>query len=268
MKRAKAIPILMYHHVSPHPGLVTISPALFHEHMKALKEHGWRTAGLNEIERFLNGDAIPAKTCIITFDDGYLDNFVYAAPALREFGHKAVLFIVTGWIGEGPVREGTPSTYNHNECKQRIRSGDADSVMLRWSEVSQLQDQGVFEFHSHTHTHTRWDQVLSNPTERYAALANDLANSRKTLEAQLGNCSAHLCWPQGFFDEQYIATATAHGFNQLYTTKRQVTVSTTSACRIGRINADKGNKGWLISRLNIYSRPFLARLYSSIKGVA
>ena len=46
MSKAAALPILMYHHVSPNPGLVTVSPATFCEHMKALACAGWRTVGL------------------------------------------------------------------------------------------------------------------------------------------------------------------------------------------------------------------------------
>ena len=75
----------------------------------------------------------------------------------------AVIFTVTGWLGEGPVREGSPETPDHRECKRRIAAGDADSVILRWSEAERLQAAGVFEFHSHTHTHTRWDKTVADP---------------------------------------------------------------------------------------------------------
>ena len=60
MQKATALPILMYHHVSPNPGLVTVSPAAFRAQMESLAGAGWRTAGLDEAARFFRGEAVPA----------------------------------------------------------------------------------------------------------------------------------------------------------------------------------------------------------------
>ena len=128
MQKATALPILMYHHVSPNPGLVTVSPAAFRAQMEALAGAGWRTAGLDEAARFFRGEAVPAKTCVVTFDDGYLDNQVHAAPVLRDCGLAAVIFTVTGWLGEGPRSwrlSGNPGSsrmqaaYCRRRCRQR-----------------------------------------------------------------------------------------------------------------------------------------------------
>ena len=93
------LPILMYHHVSPNPGLVTLSPAAFREQMAWLARSGWHTPGAREIEAFHQGQPLPRKSVVITFDDGYLDNWVHAQPVLAEFQLKALLFISTDWIG-------------------------------------------------------------------------------------------------------------------------------------------------------------------------
>ncbi len=265
MKTAKALPILMYHHISPEPGLVTLAPATFRAHMQALAEAGWRGAGLAEVETFLNGGDLPEKTCVITFDDGYLDNYLHAHPVLAEFGLRAVLFVVTGWLGDGPVRQGAQPSFNHTECKRRIAAGQADEVMLRWSEMEAMAHAGTFEFHSHTHSHTRWDRQIADPVERHARLGEDLARSRAAFAARLGNCSRHLCWPQGYHDAGYRQVARAAGFDHLYTTERRINTRAVSPQHLGRIDTKERPGAWLVSRLGIYSRPWLGNLYIRLR---
>jgi peptidoglycan/xylan/chitin deacetylase (PgdA/CDA1 family) len=265
MKAAKALPILMYHHVSPNPGLVTVSPAAFRSHMAALTKAGWRTAGLQVVEAFFAGEPIPEKTCIVTFDDGYLDNGVHAAPVLAEFDMKAVIFTVTGWMGDGEPRSGCHETPDHRECKRRIAAGDADSVILRWSEAERLQADGVFEFHTHTHTHTRWDKQIENIEERRAALAADLVTSKEMLTKRLGLFSRHLCWPQGYFDDHYLAVAKDAGFDHLYTTVPSVNRPQSPPERIGRFVTKERDGGWLKNRTRLYARPWLGSIYSALR---
>lgn len=265
MKKAKALPILMYHHISPNPGLVTVSPTAFRSQIEALARDGWGTVGLKDAERFFLGESLPPKTCIVTFDDGYLDNRTYAAPVLAEFGMKAVIFVVTGWLGEGVPRTGTPDAPDHSECKRRIAAGEPDSVILRWSEAEQLQAAGVFEFHSHTHSHTRWDRQVVELNARGRALAEDLVASRQALRGRLGVDSRHLCWPQGYYDEQYMALACAAGFDYLYTTQTRINVAGSPTNQIGRFVTKEKPGRWLRSRTALYARPWLGRLYSYFK---
>ncbi|HZX31257.1 MAG TPA: polysaccharide deacetylase family protein, partial [Rhodocyclaceae bacterium] len=223
-------------------------------------------AGLDEVERFYRGEPLPAKTCVITFDDGYLDNYVHAFPVLREFGMKAVLFIVTGWLGDGPARQGDLETPNHNACKQRIAAGDTDSVMLRWSEVEAMAGAGAFEFHSHTHSHTRWDQQIEDPAARRAALVADLTASRRTLAERLGRDSRHLCWPQGYYDDAYIDAAVECGFDHLYTTEKRINRPGGDTRRIGRIVTKERGGDWLAGRTALYARPLVGALYCRLRG--
>ncbi|MDE2584820.1 MAG: polysaccharide deacetylase family protein, partial [Betaproteobacteria bacterium] len=208
-----ALPVLMYHHVTPQPGLVTVSPQTFRSHMAWLASHGYRGVGTEALADFLAGRPLPPKSVVITFDDGYLDNYVYAHPVLAEFGLKAVLFLVTGWLGEGPVRpclgqgRPLPETPNHRQCMDRVSAGASDEVMLRWSEVAHMAAAGTFEFHSHTHTHTRWDKLENDPMVRRQRLGQDLQQSREALVNHLGQCSSHLCWPQGYYDDAYVQVA-------------------------------------------------------------
>jgi peptidoglycan/xylan/chitin deacetylase (PgdA/CDA1 family) len=271
MKTAKAVPVLMYHHVSPNPGLVTISPENFRAQMRWLADHGYTSIGCNDLARFVKGELLPAKSVLLTFDDGYLDNYVYAHPILAEFGLKAALFIITGRIGDGPARAcagaGTlPDTPAHGACKEAVQAGRADEVMLRWSEVERMRAARSFEFHSHTHTHTRWDKAEPDRVIRDERLAADLAQSRATLQARLGAATPHLCWPQGYFDPAYVATALAQGFTLLYTTLPGTNEAMQDPLQLRRVVVKDG-ADWLGRRLWIYSHPAVTSTYLTLRGI-
>ncbi|WP_201490654.1 polysaccharide deacetylase family protein, partial [Escherichia coli] len=158
MVRAVNLPVLMYHHVSTKPGLVTLSPETFRAQMKWLAEAGWKTVTTAEVEAFYRGGNLPRRSVMLTFDDGWLDNWLQVFPVLQEFKLHAHIFLVTGLVSDGPVRlAGAGPEYSHRECEVCIEKGHADDVMLRWSEIREMHLSGLVEFHSHTHSHRRWD---------------------------------------------------------------------------------------------------------------
>lgn len=83
-----------------------MSPARFEEHCRTLAEAGWRGVSLGEAEAWLDaGEPLPAKSILLTFDDGYLDNYFFALPLLHKYGHKGVVFAVSNRLEqEGPAR--------------------------------------------------------------------------------------------------------------------------------------------------------------------
>lgn len=223
MKHAGTVPVLMYHHVSPVEGMITVSTSNFEHQLKWLRNHGYRSLNCDEFAGHLEGRPVPARSVLITFDDGYLDNWVYAYPLMKRYGFHGVIFLVTSWVGDGPVRpclgqNELPETPSHRDCEELIAQGRADEVMLRWSEIEAMRADGVFEFHSHTHTHTRWD-LGADKANKNVHMAQELALSRATLQERLGGVSRHFCWPQGYFDPDYVRIAQEAGFRYLYTTQ-------------------------------------------------
>lgn len=272
MSHARAVPVLMYHHVSPSPGLITVRPSTFEMQMAHLAYNGYTTLTAEQLFDFLQGEKqVPRKSLVITFDDGYLDNYVYAFPILKRFGLHGIIFATTGWIGDGPARNHAgedgelPPCPDHRSCKAAIASGKADSVMLRWSEIALMEESGAVEIHSHTHSHIRWDQQIPAKDQCLAALASDLAESRETLHTFLGKDSRHLCWPWGFFDSAYQAVAEKAGFVAQYSTSPHINSPTTDPRNIGRFVVKDRADGWLARRLWLYSHPWIGNLYRFLK---
>lgn len=223
MKNMRTVPVLMYHHVTPAGGHINVTPENFRDQLSWLKRHGYRTLTCDEFAAHLAGAPAPERSVLITFDDGYLDNYVHAWPVLREFGFHAVVFLVTQWIGQGPARPydgltaALPPTPDHAACMQLVEAGKAHEIALRWSEIERMQADGDFEFHSHTHTHTRWDKQDADRKNDH--LRQELQQSRACLIEHLGAVSDHFCWPQGYFDADYVRIAQEAGFRHLYTTR-------------------------------------------------
>ena len=271
MSLGQPLPVLMYHHISPKPGLVTCSPDNFRAHMLWLVENGWKTLSTDAFTQILATGEVPKKSVLVTFDDGYLDNWVYAHPVLKEFGQRATLFLITGWMGEGAVRphagqSGMPDVPTHGQAMAAAAEGKLDEAVLRWSEVEAMRDAGTFDFHSHTHTHTRWDREIADQAERDQALADDLAASRAALAARLGVDSPHLCWPQGYYDAAYHRVAQAAGFTHLYTTEHGVVRRDTDPARIPRLVIKDKPASWFGGRMGLYGRPLLSALYLGLKS--
>lgn len=267
----RSIPVLMYHHVSPVEGMINVSPANFEDQLKWLSRNGFRSLTCDQFAAYLSGEPLPKRSLLITFDDGYLDNWVYAYPLMKRYGFHGVIFLVTSWIGDGPKRphlgqEGLPETPSHRDCEGRIEGGRADEVMLRWSEVESMRADGVFEFHSHTHTHTRWD-LGSEKTRKNEHMAEELQASREVLQTRLGDVSQHFCWPQGYFDTDYIQLAQAAGFRYLYTTEAfGRNLPDTDPARIHRFAVRNTTGNSVGRRIFVGNHPLIAPVFNGFKN--
>jgi peptidoglycan/xylan/chitin deacetylase (PgdA/CDA1 family) len=102
--RRRAV-VLAYHRLLPegaetwsHPGII-VTPATFERQMRLLQQH-FRVLSLEEFEwHFTNGADFEPGSCLITFDDGWIDTYTTAWPMLKRFGIPAVVFVPTSFIG-------------------------------------------------------------------------------------------------------------------------------------------------------------------------
>ncbi|MFY3791590.1 stalk domain-containing protein [Ureibacillus sp. MALMAid1270] len=94
------VPVLMYHHFDEKTqNSVTVDPKNFEEQMLALQKAGYETITTEQMNAFLNGKGkLPNKPVLITMDDGYESNYIYAYETLKKYNMKATIFLITSQV--------------------------------------------------------------------------------------------------------------------------------------------------------------------------
>lgn len=264
------VPVFMYHHVSPRKDdMITVTPQTFEAQLQHIRHSGYKTVTPDELAAYVSGSGqIPDKSLILSFDDGYLDNYVYAYPLLKQYGLKAVIFLVTGWVdaatassassGEiiNDYKENPPS---HGESKKLIGEGQMHRVIMNWDMVKEAHSSGLVDFQSHTVTHKNCDGAVTSE------LMSELKGSKETLEKRLDRPCEHLCWPKGRFSLGAVEAAKNVGYKTLYTTQLGVVKQGDDLLALKRIPVKEGAQ-WFRSRLKVYTSPILSDIYLKIKG--
>ncbi len=261
----RSITVLMYHHVSPIAGdMVTVHPSHFEAQMAYIKNQGYRTIHCKELLDFMNGRVeLPARTLMITFDDGFLDNYIFAFPILKTYGHKATIFAVTGWIESASQKPSLSFEYipiPHREAVTKIREGEARGIMVTWDQVREMEASRLVRIESHTHEHIKYTSGRSKELEE------DLQRSKNLIEFNLNRSCEFLCWPWGDFDQQKIDLAKEIGYQAMFTTYRGINVPGGDPLRIKRISVKDTMPGWWLRKtLFIFSRPSFGTAYARMK---
>ena len=138
MRSAPGIPVLNYHQVEEKDGNpLTLWPDQFEAQMAYLAEEGYTPITIDEMMDALeNGAPLPEKPVIITFDDGYADNYEYAYPILKKYGFKATIFLIYDFTNTYP---------NY----------------LTWDQINEMKESGLIHFESHTMTHANLAELTS-----------------------------------------------------------------------------------------------------------
>lgn len=268
-----SIPIVRYHHISPEPGLFTVSPGHFTAQMQAIHDAGFRTMNTEDLLDCLWGKRCPPeKSVLITFDEGYLDNYIYAWPVLRRLQMKASFFLTTGEIGQGAVRAQDPSSLadqcNHYQCRQAIKRGRADQVMLRWEELNSMADSGHIEIHSRAHLPQRWFDLDLSTDQRSQILEQDLAQSRGLILRQTGQIDRHLAWPDppqgGDPTPEQRDIARKVGFLYQYGSEPGPNLRGTHPDGLSRFDAEDRSGDWLVGQLKRYRSWLRSTLHSRL----
>jgi len=139
------IPIVMYHCINDHPqnnplGFLSYKTTEFRQHLRYLQKHGFHCVTFPELWRHAcNGTLADHKYAVLTFDDGFLDNWLLAADLLDEYGARGTIFVNPDFADDGPVRckKDVPDAWGH----------------INYTEMKELESRGSFDIQSHTMTH-------------------------------------------------------------------------------------------------------------------
>ncbi len=164
-----SIPVLMYHHVNTLEDSFTISPDDFQAQMEYLARENYQTLFLDELINSLK-ERKEKRKVVLTFDDGYLDNWVYAYPILKKYNLKATIFVITSRIKEkstscrpnledvwsGKIKEeGLPRISDHYQSNLRcVRNLEGSDDHINWEEVKEMSQSSLIDIQSHSHLHS------------------------------------------------------------------------------------------------------------------
>lgn len=163
-----SVPVLLYHHINYDNDVLSISPETFEAHLKYLKEEGYVSIDDEELAQYLiNGKKDWEKAVVITFDDGYLDTWVWAYPLLKKYGFKALLFLVTWNVEEeeslgfnlDDVYSGKINMEKLPKCEAQFAIIDGykqkQESKLCWSEVRFMDKSGIIKVLPHSKMHQK-----------------------------------------------------------------------------------------------------------------
>jgi peptidoglycan/xylan/chitin deacetylase (PgdA/CDA1 family) len=182
------VPILMYHSVSDHQdwlwGHLSCPVKVFEDHVRTLANGGFTAISLQEwYDHLQKGASLPPKPVLLTFDDGYLDNWVYAYPILKRYGFKGTIFVCPEFVD--PTETLRP---NLDDVQTgRVTGTGLKSIgFLSWREMSVMESDGVMDIQSHALTHTWYysgEQIIDwhHPGDPYPWLAWNTRPERKYL---------------------------------------------------------------------------------------
>lgn len=259
----RPVPVLMYHHVNHHKGdMVTVTPEAFEGQMRYLSEAEYRILSLDDLVDYAMGEMpIAERAVAITFDDGYLDNYIFIYPILKRYNIKASIFIVTDWVDEASecLWEDDGNIPYHKEGKELIAEGQANKVIMNWDILREMVESGLVGIYSHTMSHRRCADL--NEQE----LVRELKSSKLIIEDMLKRPCPYLSWPKGAYNKNSVRVAADVGYRALFTTMRGVARAGYDKNAIERVVV-KDSIDWFKKRIRIYTNKLSSKLYLTLRG--
>ncbi len=181
--------VLNYHQIDNKNNPLAVSISNFDAQMKFLADSGCITITPNELYAGLNGEIdLPPKPVLITFDDGYIDNYTNAYPILKKYGLRATIFIIPAFTGVYPG-------------------------YMTWEQLKEMEQSGTINIESHTLTHPKLEELPDDE------IRTELLNSKNLLEEQLGHQIEFLAYPTGTYNLHIAGIAKDVGYKGAFTIK-------------------------------------------------
>jgi len=179
----------MYHYLSvPPPDAdiyrldLSVTPDTFEAQMKYLASAGYHPIRISDLTDYLlNGTQLPSKPIVLTFDDGYRDNYENALPVLKKYKFPATFFIIAQFID------------------------DQKPGYMTWDQVEDLAIEGM-EIGSHTLDH------IDLRGKSRSVQASEIAGSKAMIESRIGTPVESFCYPSGQYDAQTISILRSTGY--------------------------------------------------------
>ena len=191
------MPVVMYHALiqdRKYQNKFFISPKLFEKDLKYLKENNYTAIFMKDLIAYVDqGTPLPEKPILITFDDGFYNNYLYAYPLLREYNMKAVISIVGKFTDKFTLLKEENAYYSY----------------LSWDQVNEMSSSGYIEIQNHSynmHQNNGSRQGVkknSNESiEQYrAALDKDVGALQIKIQEMTGQTPTTFAYPFGLWNK-------------------------------------------------------------------
>ena len=181
--------ILNYHKIDNTFISLAVRPDDFDTQMKYLSENGYHTISPDELYNSLAGTGeLPDNPVMITFDDGYEDNYVNAYPILKKYGFKATIFVVTSFLDKN-------------------KKG-----YMSWDQAREMDANGI-SIQSHTVDHKPMTDLTDDQ------LRMELVDSKKKAEKELGHPVNYMAYPTGTYNLHIAQMVKEAGYKAAFTIK-------------------------------------------------
>ncbi len=251
------LPIVMYHGVlddTSRQGQYIITPAQLESDLKTIKENGYTTVTMADVLAFVdNGAPLPDKPIMLTFDDGYYNNYLFADPLLERYGMKAVISPVckwTEWYSDTPAQS-DHAIYSHitwQEIRDMVHSG-------RWEIQNHSYDMHYCEAGKRKGTLRR----ASETAQAYeAALRADLSTAQQQLTTLAGVTPTTFTYPYGAMCDEALPIIKDLGFR----------ATLTCESRINRITRDREclyGLGRYLRPSGITGKAYFSKLFAAVE---
>ena len=225
------VPVLNYHQVNDEKhSALTLHVDQFREQMEYLHNQGYNTITLAQLYDYLeNGTELPNKPIVITFDDGYVDNYKNVLPILKEYNMKATLFMISDAAN-------TPGFVSTEQMHQ--------------------MEAGGFDIQGHTNHHKILTKIDS--TE----LPDALLGGKTSLEGILGEPIEYLAYPGGFNDMLVQYVTKQSGYKMAFTVQPGTVQPGDNLYALNRLAIFQGDTPYLSFWLRLHCAPFIHYTWS------
>ena len=186
----KPVPVLMFHSVGVPDArwnwnYLTCPYEVFEDQLRTLKQKGYKSINLHQLYDYIfESKPIPEKSIVFTFDDGYLDNWVFAYPLMKKYGFQGTIYVNPEFVDNSTVKRKRIDEVTDTKSLQTIG-------FLSWEEMLQMESENVMLIESHALTHTWYPKSnkiidFRHPGDNYIWMTWN-SNSQLKYDLQIDN---------------------------------------------------------------------------------
>lgn len=187
------LPVIMYHAVlkdTKRSGKFVVTPNQFEKDMRYLQEHGYQTVHIADLIAYVdNGTPLPEKPVLVTFDDGYYNNYLYVFPIAKQLNVKFVLSPIAKYSQLFTEKDDVNAYYSHITwpmAQEMVQSG-----------LVELQNHS-YDLHSNTGKRSGARKIKGESTTQYQKmLQTDLQRAHDLLLSNTGTAPTAFTYPFG-----------------------------------------------------------------------